>query len=108
MFQVPSSLASLLAVAPCITQPSFQTFSMLFGHGRPGAGLPVTGMLQAAGLVGVGHHSRVHDFFARRRWDPDELGLRLLGFLATVFVKAGAPLRFAVDDTLFGRSGGKV
>jgi hypothetical protein len=61
----------------------------------------VTGMLQA----GVWHHSRAYDFFAYRRWNPDELGLRLLGFLIVVFVKAGAPIRLAVDDTLFGRSG---
>jgi DDE superfamily endonuclease len=68
----------------------------------------VTGMLQAAGLVGEWHHSRAHDFFARRRWDPDELGLRLLDFLVSVFVEAGAPIRLAVDDTLFGRSGRRV
>jgi hypothetical protein len=96
VFQVPSSLASLLSLlAPCFTQPSFQTFSMLVvgtvGRVRD---CTVTGMLQAAGLVGVWHHSRAHDFFARRRWDPDELGLWLLEFLVTVFVKADAPLRF--------------
>jgi hypothetical protein len=68
----------------------------------------VTGMLQAAGLAGCWHHSRAHDFFARRSWDPDELGLLLLDFLVVAFVKAGAPVRFAVDDTLFGRSGQKV
>lgn len=68
----------------------------------------VTGMLQAAGLAGEWHHSRAHDFFARARWDPDELGLRLTDFLVSVFVAAGAPIRLAVDDTLFGRSGRKV
>jgi hypothetical protein len=68
----------------------------------------VTGMLQAAGLAGEWHHSRAHDFFARSRWDPDELGLRLVDFLVTVFVKQDAPIRLAVDDTLFGRSGRKV
>jgi hypothetical protein len=52
----------------------------------------VTGMLQAAGLVGVWHHSRAHDFFARRCWDPDELGVRLLDFLVSVFVKDAAPI----------------
>lgn len=67
----------------------------------------VTGMLQAAGLAGEWHHSRAHDFFAYRRWDPDQLGLALLDFLVTVFVKAG-PIRLAVDDTLFGRSGRNV
>jgi hypothetical protein len=65
-------------------------------------------MLQAAGLAGVWHHSRAHDFFARRRWDPDDLGLRLMEFLVTVLVKPGDRVRFAVDDTLFGRSGRRV
>lgn len=68
----------------------------------------VTGMLQAAGLAGVWHHSRAHDFFARRCWDPDELGIALLDFLVVTFLKAGAPIRLAVDDTLFGRSGKRV
>ena len=68
----------------------------------------ITGMLQAAGLAGVWHHSRAHDFFARARWDPDELGMALLDFLVVAFLKAGAPLRLAVDDTLFGRSGKRV
>jgi hypothetical protein len=68
----------------------------------------VTGMLQAAGLAGVWHHSRAHDFFARRCWDPDEVGLLLLEFVVTVFAGRDAPIRFAVDDTLFGRSGPKV
>jgi DDE superfamily endonuclease len=68
----------------------------------------VTGMLQAAGLAGVWHHSRAHDFFARRRWDPDQLGMALLDFLVAVFLTTGAPIRLAVDDTLFGRSGRRV
>lgn len=68
----------------------------------------VTGMLEAAGLAGEWHHSRAHDFFARRRWDPDELGVRLLDFLVVTFLKAEAPIRLAVDDTLFGRSGRRV
>ncbi len=110
MLQVPTSLQGLLSLlAPCFTQPSFQTFSMLVvgmvGRVRD---CTVTGMLQAAGLAGSWHHSRAHDFFARARWDPDRLGLALLDFLVRVFVKAGAPIRLAVDDTLFGRSGRKV
>jgi len=108
--QVPISLAGLLSLlAPCFTQPSFQTFSMLvIGFVGRVRDCTVTGMLQAAGLAGCWHHSRAHDFFARSRWNPDELGLRLLDFLVVVFVAAGAPLRLAVDDTLFGRSGRKV
>jgi hypothetical protein len=110
VLQVPSSLAGLLSLFQgCFTQPSLQTFSMLVvgtvGRVRD---CTVTGMLQAAGLAGVWHHSRAHDFFARARWNPDEVGVALLDFLVTVFVKADGPLRFAVDDTLFGRSGRRV
>jgi hypothetical protein len=110
MSEVPTSLAGLLSLlAPCFTHPTFQTFSQLVvGFVGRIRDCTITGMLQAAGLAGVWHHSRAHDFFARRRWDPDELGLRLLDFLVTVFVKAGASIRLAVDDTLFGRSGRKV
>jgi hypothetical protein len=38
-------------------------------------------------VSGEWHHSRAHDFFAYRRWDPDQLGLALVDFLVTVFVK---------------------
>jgi hypothetical protein len=107
---MPSSLAGLLSLlAPCFTQPTFQTFSMLMvGFVGRIRDRTVTGMLQAAGLAGVWHHSRAHDFFARSRWEPDELGLRLLELLVSVFVGGGAPIRLAVDDTLFGRSGKRV
>ena len=110
MCQVPSSLGGLLSLfAPAFTQPSFQTFSMLIvGAVARVRDCTITGMLQAAGLAGVWHHSRAHDFFARARWDPDELGMALLDFLVVAFLKAGAPLRLAVDDTLFGRSGRRV
>jgi hypothetical protein len=110
VLQVPTSLAGLLSLlAPCFTQPSFQTFSMLVvGFAGRIRDCTVTGMLQTAGLAGAWHHSRGHDFFARSRWDPDELGLRLVDFLVTVFVKQDGPIRLAVDDTLFGRSGRKV
>ena len=110
MSQVPSSLAGLLSLlSPCFTQPTFHTFSMLtVGFLARVRDCTVTGMLQGAGLAGEWHHSRAHDFFARARWNPDDLGLRLLDFLVSVFVKEGAPIRLAVDDTLFGRSGKHV
>ena len=110
MCQVPTSLAGLLSLLRgCFTQPTFETFGcLLVGFVGRVRDCTVTGMLQAAGLAGAWHHSRAHDFFARRRWEPDELGLRLLDFLVTVFVKPGAAIRLAVDDTLFGRSGRRV
>lgn len=107
---VPGSLAGLLSLCrPAFTQPTFQTFAMLVvGFVGRIRDCTITGMLQAAGLAGEWHHSRAHDFFARRRWDPDRLGVALLDFLVAVFVGAHAPIRLAVDDTLFGRSGRRV
>jgi hypothetical protein len=108
--QVPSSLAGLLSLlSGCFTQPSFETFSMLVvGSLARVRDRTVCGMLQGAGLAGVWHHSRAHDFFARRHWDPDALGIALLDFLVVTFLEVGAPIRLAVDDTLFGRSGKRV
>ena len=104
---MPRSLAAMLSLlAPCFTQPTFQTFNaLLVGFVGRIRDCTVTGMLQAAGLAGEWHHSRAHDFFARARWNPDDLGLRLLDFLVSVFVRLDGPIRLAVDDTLFGRSG---
>ncbi len=110
MCQVPSSLAGLLSLlAPCFTTPSFQTFSMLtVGFIARIRENTVTGMLQAAGLAGVWHHSRAHAFFAYRRWNPDELGIKLMELLVSVLLSPDAPIRLAVDDSLFGRSGKHV
>ncbi len=60
----------------------------------------VTGMLQGAGLAGEWHHSRAHDFFARAKWQPDDVGLRLLDLLVHGLLKPGAPIRLALDDTV--------
>jgi len=107
---MPSSLAGMLSLlAPCFTQPTFQTFNALVvGFVGRIRDCTVTGMLQAAGLAGEWHHSRAHDFFARRRWDPDELGVQLLDFLVVTFLAPDGAIRLAVDDTLFGRSGKRV
>jgi transposase len=107
---VPGSLDRLLSLlAPCFSQPAFQTFrALVLGFIARVGEHTVTGMWQAARLAGRVHHSRAHDFFARRRWDPDELGLALLDLLMTVFVKPEGRLHLAVDDTLFGRSGREV
>jgi hypothetical protein len=106
-FHVPGSLAGLLSLFEgCFTQPTLQTFSVLVvGFVGRVRDCTVTGMWQAAGLAGEWHHSRAHDFFARRRWDPDKLGLALLDFLVVTFLRPDGPIRLAVDDTLFGRSG---
>jgi hypothetical protein len=65
-------------------------------------------MLQGARLERVWHHSRAHGFFAYRKWCPDRLGLLLLGFVVDRFVAADLPVKLAVDDSLFHRTGEQV
>lgn len=107
---LPDSLARLLSLLRgAFTAPSFDTFSWLVVGfiGRIGEHT-ITGVWQAARLAGRVHHARAHDFFARRRWSPDRLGLLVAEFVVARFLDPDEPLGIAVDDTLFPRSGGKV
>lgn len=107
---LPDSLASLLSLLrPGFTVPSFDTFCWLV-HGFIGrvGERTITGVWQAARLAGVLHHSRAHDFFARRRWSADRLGLTLAAFVVGRFMAPEAPIPVAIDDTLFPRTGPKV
>jgi hypothetical protein len=110
MPELPGSLAALLSLLrPGFTAPSFSTFCWLVSGFTARIGdRTVTGMWQAVGLAGELHHSRAHDFFARARWRPDRRGLLLGDFVTATLLPAGTPLRLVIDDTLFGRSGGKV
>jgi hypothetical protein len=107
---IPGSLAPLLSLLrPAFTAPTFETFcALVVGFVGRVSEHTVTGMWQAARLAGVVHHSRGHDFFARARWSADELGLLLLDFLVSAFVPPEGPIRLALDDTLFCRSGARV
>lgn len=107
---LPVSLVRLLSLLRAgFTAPTFDTFCWLvYGFvGRVGEHT-VTGIWQAARLGGVFHHSRAHDFFARRRWSPDRLGLSLCDFVVGLLTAAKEPIGIAVDDTLFTRTGRKV
>jgi hypothetical protein len=102
VLQVPSSLRGLLSLlAACFTEPTFETFTLLvLGAVARVRDRTVTGMLQAAGVAGVWHHSRAHDLcrpppLGRRR---GLAAARLLAFLATVLVKRGMSVRLAIDD----------
>ena len=107
---VPSSLDALLFLfAGAFSAPTFRTFRMLVvGFICRVGEHTVCGMLQAARLERVWHHSRAHAFFSERQWCPDKLGLLLLDFLVARFVAEGAPIRVAVDDSLFHRAGKQV
>ncbi|HEX6449360.1 MAG TPA: transposase [Trebonia sp.] len=97
------------ALRPCFTAPSFRTFC---GLAAGLAGQPrrrtVVGMLPGAGLSRAWPHDRAHYFFARARWEIDELGLAAARLAVLLLVPPGAPLTVAVDDSLFRRAGRKV
>jgi hypothetical protein len=107
---LPASLMLLLeALRPCFTRPSFRTFCGLAAglagqvHRRT-----VCGMLLGAGLSRCWPHDRAHYFFARARWDADELGLSVARLVVALLVPPGEAITVAVDDTLFRRCGRKV
>jgi hypothetical protein len=107
---LPSSFAGLLAaLGPCFTGPSFRTFTALVAGmaAQPGR-CTVTGMLTAAGLGGVWHHSRAYWFFGKARWCVDGVGMAVLRLIVARLLPADEALVVAVDDTLFRRSGRKV
>jgi hypothetical protein len=110
LLHVPVSLDGLLSLlAPCFTQPTFQTFrALLVGQVSQTGRRTVCGMLVGARLSGVWEHSRAHRFFSRARWSPDELGLRLAAVIAERFVDPGASVVVAIDDTLLQRWGRRV
>src|SRR5688572_27959044 len=107
---LPTSLLALLTVLrPCFTAPSFATFAALVaGMIAQPARRTVTGMLTGAGLAGRWHHGRAHWFFARARWCPEQVGLRLAALVVQRLVPAEAAVLIAVDDSLFHRSGRRV
>ncbi len=102
----PSFLPLVLALAEPFTAPSFQTFQYILSGwilclGRH----TVTGVLRAAGAVGVKHHTSFHRFFRAAAWKVDDLGLSLLRLLLPLVPGEGSVV-VAVDDTL-GRHTGK-
>ena len=110
MLGLPSSLEGLLVLlAPCFTRPTFLTFRALVVGQIAQTGLrTVTGMLVGARLSGVWHHARAHRFFSHARWQPDELGLRLVDVIVERLIEPGALLVLAIDDTLLHRLGRKI
>jgi len=100
---VPDSSVPLLAAfQPCFTIPSYRTFCLLVAgwvhcRGRH----TVTGLVVAAGAVGVRHVSAFDRFFARAPWSLDALG-RVVFTLAPAWIPPDWPLLVLVDDTALG------
>jgi hypothetical protein len=107
---VPASLMTLLAsFAPLFTAPSFRTFcGLACGFLAQTGRRTVCGMLAGAGLSRAWSHDRAHLFFARARWDADDLGLAAAKLVVALLVPAGQPVLVAIDDTLFKRRGKKI
>jgi len=107
---LPASLAALLgALRPCFTAPSFGTFcGLAAGLAGQVRRRTVCGMLLGADLARAWPHDRAHYFFARARWQADELGLAVARLAVLLLVPPAGPLTVAVDDSVFCRSGRKV
>jgi hypothetical protein len=107
---VPASLMLLLgALRPCFTRPSFRTFcGLAAGLAGQVQRRTVCGMLLGAGLARCWPHDRAHYFFARARWDLDQLGLAVAQLAVMLLVPPGEAITVAVDDSLFRRSGRSV
>lgn len=97
----------LLSLMPVMTQPTFENFSALLPGWLFAGRRTVTGIIQAAGLVGKRHHSIFHRLFASARWSLDELGLAVFGLLLPWLSKNG-PIFLAADDTLARKRGLKI
>jgi hypothetical protein len=107
---LPASLAALLVtLRACFTAPSFRTFcGLAAGLAGQVRRRTVCGMLLGAGLSRSWPHDRAHYFFARARWEVDELGLAVARLAVLLLVPPGGALTVAVDDSLFRRSGRTV
>ena len=106
----PASLMRMLAAfAPLFTAPSFRTFTALAcGFLAQSGKRTVCGMLTGAGLSRLWPHDRAHYFFARARWNPDDLGICAAKLVISLLVPDGEPVEVLVDDTLFRRRGKRV
>lgn len=103
---LPESMLRCLALFEnCFTAPSYQRFLALIRGWILCVGKhTVTGVMRAAGVVGVREHSGFHRFFSRGVWEPDELGLVLLRLVMSI-LPAESRVVLAIDDTLARHTG---
>jgi hypothetical protein len=107
---LPASLLCLLGeLRPCFTAPGFATFcGLVAGLAGQVRRRTVVGMLLGGALQHLWPHDRAHYFFARARWELDQLGLAIAQLAVLLMVPPGDGLQVAVDDSVFRRSGRKV
>ena len=110
VLNLPASLSCLLGeLRPCFTAPGFATFSgLVAGLAGQVRRRTVVGMLLGGALQHAWPHDRAHYFFARARWELDQLGLAVAQLAVMLVTELGDGLRVAVDDSVFRRAGRKV
>src|SRR5271170_585355 len=101
----PSFVALLQHFSTVFTVPTFQTFTFVVtGWILSHRHRYITEVIFSCGKVGIGHWCRFHRFFSHAAWDLDTFSMYLAKLVATILAP-GAPLFWAVDDTLCRKRG---
>jgi hypothetical protein len=101
----PTFRSLLLRFRPVFTAPTFATFlHIATGWCLSHRHRYVTEMIQSAGAVHRGHHSRYHRFFANAAWSIDDLYESLALEVVATFCAEGI-IELGVDDTLCRKRG---
>src|SRR3954467_13383774 len=102
----PTFRTLLLRFRSVFTAPTFATFlHIATGWCLSHRHRYVTEMIQAAGAVSDGHHSRYHRFFAHAAWSIDDLYESLAREVVATFYPEGTTIPLAMDDTLCRKRG---
>jgi DDE superfamily endonuclease len=102
----PTFRTLLLRFRSVFTAPTFATFLHLAtGWCLSHRHRYVTEMIQAAGAVSDGHHSRYHRFFAHAAWSIDDLFESLAREVVATFYPEGTRIALGIDDTLCRKRG---
>ena len=88
---LPASLSCLLGeLRPCFTAPGFAAFcGLAAGLAGQVRRRTVAGMLPGAALPRAWPDDRAHYFFARARWEPDQLGLAVAQLAVMLVTEPG-------------------
>ena len=106
MSLVTSFVVFLQPLAVVMSTPSFENLMTILSGWAFAPRRTITGMLQAAGAVGLKHHSAFHRLFAAARWSRDRLGLAVFDVMGTFL--SDEVVMLALDDTLARKRGLKM
>ena len=102
----PDFRSLLLRFRFVFTAPTFATFlHIAAGWCLSHRHRYVTELIQSAGAVHRGHHSRYHRFFANAAWSIDDLFEALAREAVAAFCPEGTTIEAGVDDTLCRKRG---